>query len=75
MRFQDYFWGTALGILVGTFIFTFFIGTVKEVWASGQWGNLLSWQVFLSVGLFVFSLFIPKIIGKWRGRMGIKVAE
>ena len=64
VRFRDYLWGTALGILVGTFIFTFFVGTIKEVWATGQWANLLSWKVFFSLGLFVFSLFIPKIINK-----------
>ena len=63
-RFRDYLWGTGLGILVGTFIFTFFVGTVKEVWASGQWGQLLSWNIFLSLGLFICSLFIPKIIAK-----------
>ena len=62
VRFRDYFAGTGLGILVGTFIFTFFIGTLKEVWASGQWGQLLSFKVFFSVGLFVFSFFIPKIL-------------
>ena len=64
VRFRDYLWGTGLGILVGTFIFTFFVGTIKEVWASGQWGQLLSWKIFLSLGLFIFSLFIPKIISK-----------
>jgi uncharacterized membrane protein YdjX (TVP38/TMEM64 family) len=62
--FRDYLWGTGLGILVGTFIFTFFVGTVKEVWASGQWGQLFTWKIFLSLGLFIFSLFIPKIISK-----------
>ena len=66
VRFWDYFFGTGLGIIVGTFIFTFFIGTLKEVWASGHWGQLLSFKVFFSVGLFVFSLFIPKIIKKLR---------
>ncbi|MGO9395262.1 MAG: TVP38/TMEM64 family protein [Desulfobaccales bacterium] len=70
VRFRDYLWGTGLGILVGTFIFTFFVGTLKEVWATGHWANLLTWKVFFSLGLFVFSLFIPKIINKlkfWRG--------
>jgi uncharacterized membrane protein YdjX (TVP38/TMEM64 family) len=66
VRFRDYFLGTALGILVGTFIFTFFVGTLKEVWASGHWGNLISFKVFFSVGLFTFSLFIPKMIKKLR---------
>jgi hypothetical protein len=55
-----------LGIIVGTFIFTFFVGTLKEVWASGNWGNLVSFKVVFSVGLFVFSLFIPKIIKRFK---------
>jgi uncharacterized membrane protein YdjX (TVP38/TMEM64 family) len=64
VRFRDYFFGTALGILVGTFIFTFFVGSLKEALASGHWAELISFKVFFSVGLFVFSLFIPKIIKK-----------
>lgn len=67
VRFWDYFFGTGLGIIVGTFIFTFFIGTVKDVWASGNWGELLSFKVFFSIGLFAFSFFIPKIIKKIKG--------
>lgn len=66
VRFWDYFFGTGLGIIVGTFIFTFFIGTLKEVWVSGHWGQLISFKVFFSVGLFIFSLFIPRIIKKLR---------
>jgi uncharacterized membrane protein YdjX (TVP38/TMEM64 family) len=62
VKFGDYFWGTALGILVGTFILTFFVGTIKEIWVGGDWGRLISFKVFFSVGLFFFSLFIPKII-------------
>jgi uncharacterized membrane protein YdjX (TVP38/TMEM64 family) len=64
VRFWDYFMGTGLGIIVGTFIFTFFIGTLKEVWSTGDWGQLISFKVFFSIGLFVFSFFIPKIIKK-----------
>ena len=64
VRFWDYFFGTGLGIIVGTFIFTFFVGTLKEVWASGHWGQLFSFKVFFSMGLFVFFLFIPRIIKK-----------
>lgn len=69
VRFWDYFAGTGLGIIVGTFIFTFFIGTLKEVWASGNWGNLLSFKVLLSVVLFVFSLVIPKFMKKIKKRI------
>jgi uncharacterized membrane protein YdjX (TVP38/TMEM64 family) len=67
VRFQDYFFGTGLGIIVGTFIFTFFIGTVKEVWATGNWGDLVSVKVFFSLALFILSFFIPKIIKKIKG--------
>jgi uncharacterized membrane protein YdjX (TVP38/TMEM64 family) len=62
VRFWDYIAGTALGILVGTFIFTFFVGTLRDVWATGRWEELLSWKVFLSVILFVSSFFIPKLL-------------
>ena len=64
VHFRDYFFGTGLGIIVGTFIFTFFIGTLKDVWASGNWAELISLKVFFSIALFIFSFFIPKIIKK-----------
>jgi uncharacterized membrane protein YdjX (TVP38/TMEM64 family) len=67
VRFWDYFAGTGLGIIVGTFIFTFFIGTLKNVWVSGNWGELLSAKVFFSVALLIFSFFIPKIVKKIGG--------
>jgi uncharacterized membrane protein YdjX (TVP38/TMEM64 family) len=69
VHFWDYLFGTGLGIIVGTFVFTFFIGTLKEVWASGNWGELLSFKVFFSLGLFAFSFFIPKIIKKIKGEV------
>ncbi len=69
VRFWDYFFGTGLGIIVGTFILIFFFATVKEIWASGNWSQLISFRVFFSVGLFIFSLFIPKIIKKMRGEI------
>ena len=69
VRFWDYVAGTGLGIVVGTFIFTFFIGTLKEVWTSGDWGQLISFKVFFSLALFGFSFFIPVIIKKLRGEI------
>ena len=68
VHFRDYIFGTGLGIIVGTFIFTFFIGTLKEVWASGNWAELISFKVFFSIGLFIFSFFIPRIIKKFKRR-------
>ena len=67
VQFKDYIFGTGLGIIVGTFIFTFFVGTIKEVWATGNWGDLISFKVFFSIGLFIFSFFIPKLIKKLKG--------
>lgn len=67
VRFRDYLFGTGLGIIVGTFVFTFFIGTVREVWISGNYAHLLSFKVFFAVALFIFSFFIPRIIRKIRG--------
>jgi len=67
VHFWDYFFGTGSGIIVGTFIFTFFIGTLKEVWISGNWAELISFKVFFSISLFIFSFFIPRIIKKIKG--------
>lgn len=66
VRFWDYFFGTALGIIVAVFIITFFVGTVKEVWANGRWGELLTWKSFLAVLLLVFSFFIPRFIERFK---------
>ena len=60
--FWDYFWGTALGIIVATFIIAFFVGTITDVWISGQWDLLLTWEMPFCIGLFVFSFFIPTLI-------------
>jgi hypothetical protein len=42
----------------------FFLGTIKEVWAGGDWPKLRPFQVVFSVALFAFSLFFPKIMKK-----------
>ena len=72
--FWDYFFGTALGIIVGTFVFTFFVGTLKEAWVSGQWAELLNWKTFLALALFIFSFCIPKLIERLKGAMGLRDA-
>ena len=66
VRFGDYLLGTGLGILVGTFVFTFFIGTLEKVWASGAWEELLSGRVLFSLALFVGSFFIPRLVRRIR---------
>ena len=69
VRFKDYFVGTGLGIMVGTFLFAFFFGTLKEVWVSGDWGEMISFKVFFSLALFVFSFFIPMIVKRVKGEI------
>jgi uncharacterized membrane protein YdjX (TVP38/TMEM64 family) len=70
VHFRDYVFGTGLGIIVGTFIFTFFVGTLKDVWTSGNWGELISLKVFFSIALFIFSFLIPKIIKRLKAEEG-----
>ena len=67
IKFGDYLLGTGLGIIVGVFMFTFFIGTIRDVWMSGEWADLYSPKVLASLGLFIFSFFIPVLIKKVRG--------
>ncbi len=32
----------------------YLVGTIKDVWATGQWEELLSWNAALSLAFFVF---------------------
>lgn len=62
IRFRDFILGTALGILPGTFIFSFFFGSIKEILASYAGpADLLRFDVLFPAALFVFSFFIPRI--------------
>jgi uncharacterized membrane protein YdjX (TVP38/TMEM64 family) len=72
VRFGDYLLGTGVGILIGTFIIVFFTGALKDVWASGNWSNLISFKVIGSLCLFLFSFFIPVIIRKIRIKLSIR---
>ena len=64
VHFRDFFWGTALGVGVEAFIMTYFTAAIKEVWGRGDWSQLLNGKILFSVGLFIFSFFIPRIISK-----------
>ena len=68
VRFWDYFLATALGEAVSISVFAFFLNTLKEIWLEGAWVRLFSIKFALSLGLIVFSLVIPKIIGCVRRR-------
>ncbi len=57
----------ALGVAVSVFVLTFLAGTLKRVWTSGQWGELVSLEMGLALAVFVFSFFIPTILKRIRG--------
>lgn len=67
VRFWDYLLGTALGIIVGTFIISFLFGTLIEIWASGEWSRLASFKFAFSICIFLLSFFIPAAIRKIKG--------
>lgn len=71
VHFRDYFFGTGLGVVVSIFVITFLSGTLKEVWVSGMWENLVSLEVFFAVTLFIFSFFIPIILKRVKSRLSI----
>ena len=75
VHFWDYFFGTGLGILVSVFVITFLSGTLKDVWVSGMWKNLLSFEVFLAVIIFVFSFFVPMILKRVKGEQSNSKTE
>ena len=66
VHFRDYFFATGIGVIPGLFVLTFLFGILKEVWASGNWGELISLKAFFAITLFVFSFFIPKLIKKFK---------
>jgi len=59
IRLRDFFWGTVLGIIPGTFIFTYFLDEATNIEAAG---DLLRVRFLLPLALFVASLFIPKVV-------------
>lgn len=60
--FRDFFLGTGFGVMVSVFAITFLSGMIREVWISGRWGDLLAPKMFLGVGIYIFSFFIPVIL-------------
>jgi len=66
IRFRDFFWGTLLGILPGTFVFVFLGNTLKYAWEAGDASELLSWRGALAIALFGASLILPWAITRLR---------
>ncbi len=62
IKFKDFFWGTFLGILPGTFIITFFFDSLTDI---RKFSDIFSGDVLFSILLFGFSFFIPVIVKKF----------
>ena len=67
IRFRDYLLGTVLGLLPPVFIFTYFVGAMKEVLATYRRpADLLTFDVLFPVLLLVFSFFLPTLLKRLR---------
>ncbi len=67
VRFRDYLLGTVLGLLPPVFIFTYFVGAMKEVLASYRRpADLLTFHLLFPVLLLVVSFFLPTLIKRLR---------
>ena len=67
IRFRDYLLGTVLGLLPPVFIFTYFVGAMKEALAMYRRpADLLTFDLLFPVLLLVFSFFLPTLLKKFR---------
>jgi uncharacterized membrane protein YdjX (TVP38/TMEM64 family) len=57
VRFWDYLSATALGEAITTFVVAFFIGALRDIWISGDWGRLFSIRLVLS-SVFLMALVL-----------------
>jgi len=67
IRFRDYLLGTVLGLLPPVFIFTYFVGAMRDVLASYRRpADLLTFDLLFPVLLLVFSFFLPTLLKRLR---------
>lgn len=72
IRFRDYLLGTVLGLLPPVFIFTYFVGAMKEVLATYRRpADLLTFDVLFPILLLVFSFFLPTLLKRLRKDRGL----
>jgi uncharacterized membrane protein YdjX (TVP38/TMEM64 family) len=68
ISFKDFFLGTAIGIIPGTFVLTFFISQVSQI---RVFSDIFKGKVLLSTILLILSILIPIIIKK--GKKFVKI--
>ena len=67
IRFRDYLLGTVLGLLPPVFIFTYFVGAMKEVLATYRRpADLMTFDLLFPVLLLVVSFFLPTVLKRLR---------
>ena len=67
IRFRDYLLGTVLGLLPPVFIFTYFVGSMKEVLATYRRPiDLLTFDLLFPVLLLILSFFLPTLLKRLR---------
>ena len=67
IRFIVYFFGTLLGSLPAVVIFTYFIGTLKELLADyRQPSDLFTFHTLAPIVLLILSFFIPSVVKRFK---------
>jgi len=66
MKFMDYFWATFIGIIPGTFVYTYLFSTWGDAVLMGDftWKQALTPQLLLPLGLFALLLIAPLAVKK-----------
>ena len=67
VKFRDYFWGTFVGILPGTFVFVFMGNTLRDAWESGSISVLYTWKSVIALTLFAVSFALPIVVQRLLG--------
>lgn len=75
VRFRDYFFATAIGEAATILVVAFFLGALKDAWASGDWGKLLSVKMAMSVVFLVALALIAKVAQKYENKFESDPAE
>jgi uncharacterized membrane protein YdjX (TVP38/TMEM64 family) len=67
IRFRDYLLGTVMGLLPPVFIFTYFVGAMRDVLGTYRRpADLLTFDLLFPVLLLVFSFFLPTLLKRLR---------
>ncbi len=68
MKFRDYFLATLIGIVPGTFVYTYLFATWGDAVLMGtfSWQQALTPELLLPLGLFAALLIVPLAVKKFR---------